>query len=230
MCSLSYRTVSSILAFQIISFMILVPAGGAEVFFDVDMDKSDLSINPEIPDSEPESVDLTETFSDENVSFVDTSSYFNGSQEYNSSVSVVVEEGTGSGNVVYNFPNKERVDLTSSTCGFLISTSGVSVDFLDSQGNSVESSVVCGKSSFNIPDSAQFVRVDLDSEEDSVLYDVSVADNPDISGFGSIIVWSQTIVSFPVNLFSFFLQFPWYVQVFYGGLLSYMVIDIASIG
>lgn len=223
---MSYRTVAGISAFLIISFLTMVPGGGSEVLFDVNMSQEDLSIEPNIPDSELQDVDIESAVETENITFVDTENYFNGSQDYNTSKAAVVSEGSTTGKLVYEVSEYERISLLSTQAGFLIGDSGVDIQF-QPDGTSYGAA---GQSDFNMPDNTQDAVITLDDDAGGVLYSVSLAENEETGALTTSFQWIFSIASYPLKLWALFSAFPWYIQTFYGMLIAYMVVDILQVG
>jgi hypothetical protein len=233
-----YDVVIGILAFMMFSFMVLVQGGGATVFFPEMGDQEPPRLVPESTDIGITDLELeNDVYSSENITFVDSSDLPDA--DYNTSKVAVLENGTDSGRLVYNTAGIEKVEtLSGNECGGWLGSSRLRVGFSLQDTSNFEN--ICADSNTNVPDSnsnANFLVFEYQESDQGAgepqLYDATYSTNDESDGgvFGfEILDTLGNLLAYPVRLWDYLEHFPFFISLFYGGLLAYMVIDILQIG
>lgn len=218
--------VATTLALLIFSFMVLAPGfgNGAEVFFDMEVTAEELQVIPELPQANPEPIDISDTYARENVTVVDTDTLSN--PEFNTSQAVRLENGSSSGFVVYRTPDIAFAEITSSTYGFFENSpmEGIS---LDQNRTEIDVTVLNGETAGNVDPDTEYLKVEWsNADTEDILYEIETSETQETGLLDSITKTAYNLATFPLRLWEFFTKFPIYVQLFYGGMLSYLVVKI----
>lgn len=233
-----YDVVIGILAFMMFSFMVLVHGGGASVFFPEMGEQEPPQLVPTSTDIGVTDIALDDPYSSENITFVDPSDLTD--PDYNTSTVAVLENGTDTGRLVYNTAGIEMVEtLSGKECGGWLGSSRLRVGFSLQDSSNFEN--ICSDSATTIPDSvsnANFLVFEYQASDQGAgepqLYDATWSTNADDSDNGmfsfAILDTLGGLLSYPVRLWDYLEHFPFFISLFYGGLLAYMVIDILQIG
>jgi len=215
----SYRNVAAAISMAIFSFYVLVPGGGAAVLpgFDADaIERTDLSIEPDIPDSEYTDVALSDYYDKENVTVVDRDT--TNATYYDSEKVVVLENGSTSGSITYRARQVDSVRTISTPYTLF---EGSRMELCDDGGCvSIEAEFYS-----DLSDTADYFTINFlnGTQAEPVLYSVSTSNVPPAGPIETLIAYATAFGSFPVQLFQLFLAFPLYIQAYFGAIFAYMI-------
>lgn len=231
-----YETVMAIAGFMIFSFIVLVPAGGASVLFDMPDDQDPPVIIPEQPDIASTQIDLQEdVYLQENITFKDVTELDN--PDYQTGTVAMLENGSDEGRLAYNTPGLQQATiLAQKDCGGFLGSSRLFVQ--DTINESIFGQELCAETKVTVVNNENANFLDFKFQPPSegsgepILYSVEwSAQEEGTSLFGFTFLEQLTdFLSYPIRLWDYFEHFPWYIQLFYGALLAYMIVDIAQIG
>ena len=239
-----YETVMAIAGFLVISHLVLVNGGAGEVFFDIPQGEKPPRLFPEPREGQIKSVDIGDPFYSNNIEFVDSGSLSNPSPAFQSGTVAVLVNESEDGELQYNIPGVQYVEAFSTkNCGGFFGDSGLQVG---SGQNTTGFDYVCGVTKANVEESnVNYVNFKFEGDggggKTPRLFGFnysesgqSVSSEDSIGGaFGVIAGFLGAIgeaVTFPLRLWDYFEHFPIYVQLFYGTILAWMVVDIVQIG
>lgn len=225
---MGYKFVASTMALLIFSFLVLAPGygNGSEVFFDMNTTEEDLQVVPESQTFSPERIDLSDTYERNNVEVIDPSNLSN--PEYNTSQAVTLENESESGYVIYKTPDLRYASMLTTSYGFLEGSNMEGIS-LDSNFTEIDVIGLNGETDGNTDTDSEYLKIDF-NDSPAVLYQVETSSTPETGGIESIYQTVLGALSFPVRLWVMFSAFPLPVQLFYGAMLTWLVIDIAQIG
>lgn len=239
-----YDVVIGILAFLIISHLVLVEFQAGEHFFqDVNITDDQLAFSPDDPTPEFQRVDLDgeAVIAQENVTLVDTDTLNNTDYPEEGSAYVLIP-GADTGYVDFRLPEARAIEIKTQKVAFFKATR-TDVQF---EGDN-ETIPIEGVSNFNLEPNQDQMRIifrenfGLLDLRDPRLYSVDASETQDNQGFlagipliggllQGFIDTLYSLISTPIRFWEVFQQFPFYFQVFYGGLVAWMIADILQIG
>jgi len=234
---MGYKFTASTLALLIFTFIALAPGmgNGGEVFFNWNMTEEDLQIIPESPDPTPNDIDLSSPVDSENVSMISNSDFNYTDPNFDDYNEVLtVENGTSSGYAIYSTPGMNYARITTQTAGLPnVPTTGVvtpnlKVAFLDTTVNEIaEPYFVAGRVEIDAPNNTQYTRLNLTSQRSGV-YEFESLRNPTTNPVDQFFSFAIGVLTFPITLWNMFSEFPFYVQIFYGGMTTWMLADLIA--
>lgn len=229
---MGYKFFASTLALIIFTYVVLAPGmgEGGEVFVeDWNVSEEDITFTPEQPDASPEAIDLSDTYERENITIIeDEDLEDNNLTDYETERAVVRENGKSSGYVIYNTPGISYLETKTTKTGFLES-SGVSVEFLDASFDELATFDTSGEDTGSVDSETEYIRVNLE-EDKSALYELSYSEFEPGGIVDTIYGYIIGFLSFPLKLWTVLSQLPLPVQLFYGGMLTWAIIDILQVG
>lgn len=231
-----YKVVIGILGFLIFSHLTLVEFQAGEHFFqDVNITEDELTFTPSDPSPQYLNVDLDNPDESANISFVDTDTLNN--TDYDTPQTAVLEDGKDSGYLAYELPEAESVKTKAPRESILVDPR---TEF--STGDSNRTADMRGEDTwiFEQSEDTAVVKFTEDSgflgQREPRLYEITASSNAPDTGVSAIPVIGGLIdviyglVSTPLKFWAVFKQFPFYFQVFYGGLIAWLIADILQVG
>lgn len=225
---MGYKFVASTMALLIFSFIVLAPGygNGGEVFFDMNISEEELQMVPESETFDPKPIDLSDTYERNNIEVVDPSNLSN--PEYNTSQAVTLDNKSASGYVIYETPNIRYASMLSTKYGFL---QGSNMDGISLDGNftEIDTTSLNGETDGNTDSDTQYLKIEF-NDDPAVLYEVETSETPETGGLNAIYQLIVGILSFPLTLWKMFSAFPLPIQLFYGAMLTWLIVDILQVG
>lgn len=223
-----YKFIATTMALLIFSFIVLAPGygNGGEVFFDMNVSEEDLQVVPNSQTFNPEPIDLSDTYERNNIEVIDPSNLSD--PEYNTSQAVRLDNTSESGYVVYETPDVQYIKTLTTKYGFLEGSNMEGIS-LDGNFTELDPTSLNGETSGNTDDETEYLKIEFENDP-AVLYEVETSQTAETSGLDAIYELIVGVVSFPITLWTMFRAFPLPVQLFYGAMLTWVVIEILQVG
>lgn len=228
-----YDAVMAIAAFFVFSYLSLVAGGGASVLFPEMEGERPPQIFPSETDIGYTTLDLeADMFSSENITFVDSSNLQD--PDYDTEKVAILSEGADSGYIIYNTPGAKTITtLTQKDCGGFLSSSRMSLTAQGVSGSVGLCAETVVKNYFDNQD-INAVNVSFESSDqgsgEPQLYQLrwsKYSESGDLGGgILGVIQQAGYITGFPLRLWDYIEHFPFYINLFYGLILTYMLIAI----
>ena len=168
-----------------------------------DITEEDLQIRPDFPEPQELEVDLQEDALEfENVRFDDIDDVED--PDFLTDQVVRIQDPEEDAYIIYAIPSNAEVLETSVTRWGFFESSGVNLDTYitgDVEGDPITSESLKGSQSFDIEESENIVRFEL-NQEDSRIYDLGFQDAEELGLFGTILGWFNSTVTFMSSLLS----------------------------
>lgn len=183
--------------------------------------QEDLEISPDFPKIQTINIDLEDDIVEkQNVSIVNTSAYFNGSQDFETEKAIVLQNQSHTGYVSYEVPDADVINTKTQEENVIVKPrTELREGFLNLTENCLDNDETChkidGESSVTLNTDSSDVSIVLEEErsalfnaEDPVLYSIEAESGESLgpfetisryldSGLNSIQTWLQIISGLP---------------------------------